>query len=301
MKDKIPKKMKYAYYVGCAAENFTKELDISTRAVCAKLGIELVDVPEFACCGAGVIENQSEILHLTINARNFALAEKKGLDMMVTCSTCLVNMLKVKKRLAENKELLDLVSKNLKEEGLVYKGKATVTHILWVLVRDYGVDKISEKIVRPLKGSIAPYYGCHILRPSAVLGFESPHNPQSIDRVLEACGADVVDFQGKTDCCGFHTVAVNQKPSMKMAAHVLDDAKIQGAEAIVAVCPFCHASLDAYQPESLALLGKKYRLPIFHLTQFVGLALGLTGHEVGLNKNVIPADGVFAEIEKLQL
>ncbi|MFC1755156.1 CoB--CoM heterodisulfide reductase iron-sulfur subunit B family protein, partial [Thermoproteota archaeon] len=225
-------------------------------------------------------------------------AEKKGLDILVTCSTCLVNMLKAKRKLDSDDVLRDRVNGNLKKEGLAYKGEADVKHILWILVND--IAEIEKRVVTRVNAEIAPYYGCHILRPSKILGFESSHNPRSIDKIINVCGANVVEFDSKKDCCGFHSVAVNERPSMKMGAKVLIDAKMQGADALVVVCPFCHASLDAYQPESLSMMGKRFQLPVLHLTQFIGMALGIPNTELGLEKNIIKADHIVMGTERLR-
>ena len=199
--------MRYAFYPGCVSRGAAPELFASTMEVCGKLGIELDFEPmrSASCTGSGVLQEKNLRLGDTLNARNFALAERTGLPLMNICSTCQGVMSQANERLTSDPDYLASINEDLAEEGLEYKGTADPRHLMWVIVEDVGLDKLRSQVVRPLTGfKVAPFYGCYIVRPTSALGFdEHPERKDSLERVIEAVGAEVVDFPGKTLCCGF--------------------------------------------------------------------------------------------------
>ena len=199
--------MKYAFYPGCVAQGAAPELYNSTIEVCRKLGIELdaESMQSASCTGAGVLQEKNQRLGDTLNARNFALAERSGLPLLTICSTCQGVMSQANQRLTADADYLSSVNEDLAEEGLEYKGTADPKHLLWIIVEDIGIDKLKSMVVRPLTGfRAAPFYGCYLVRPSSALGFaENPERLGALEQVIEAVGATVVDFPGKTLCCGF--------------------------------------------------------------------------------------------------
>ena len=280
--------MKYAYYPGCAAEATIKEADKATRAVAKHVGIELVDFPNMSCCGAGVLHEERPNLSLAINARNFAIAEKSGLDLLTICNTCLLEMLKAKKELNENPELKERINKKLAEFGLEYQGNVKIKHLLWVLIEDLGLDNLSKFVQRKLTGiKIAPFYGCHILRPEEILGFEDARDPDSLERVIELTGATPVKYDERTDCCGFHVMLVNKKATTGMVKTCLVGASNGGADLVVTPCTLCQLTLDSYQYMADKEAGKQLKLPIIHLPQLIGLALGIESNTLGFNKHMV--------------
>ena len=286
--------MKYAYYPGCAAEAILKEADETTRMVADILGIELVDMKSATCCGAGCLDEADRELSYVINARIFAIAEGMGLDIVTICSTCLQTMAKINKELQSDPDLLERTNSVLRQVGMEYKGGVRMTHLLWVLANDYGIEKLKGHVKRPLNMlKIAAFYGCHTLRPGEILGFEDPRNPKSLDMIIRALGATPVEYRGKTRCCGFHTLLVNERASLKAGGKRLQEAKDRGADCMVTPCPLCDISLDVYQGEAEKLYQRKTRLPVFNLSQLVALALGVDERKLSFKKHMVyPGDVV---------
>ena len=292
--------MKYAFYPGCVARGACPELYTATIEVCNRLGIELDrDVLRSASCtGAGVLQEKNQRLGDTLNARTFAMAERSGLPLMTICSTCQGVMAQANKRLRDDDYYLAQVNADLAEEGLRYRGTAEPRHLLWILLEDVGLEMLRSKVVRPLVGfRIAPFYGCYIVRPSSALDFEThPERQDSLEQVIEAVGAEVVDFPGKTLCCGFPILTINEANSVKMVANHTLDAKDRGAAAMVTPCPLCHLNLDGYQPNAAAARRTPIDLPILHLPQLVGLALGIDPKAMRLNRHIVSTKRILSEL-----
>ena len=292
--------MKYAFYPGCVAQGAAPELYNSTIEVCRKLGIELdaESMQSASCTGAGVLQEKNQRLGDTLNARNFALAERSGLPLLTICSTCQGVMSQANQRLTADADYLSSVNEDLAEEGLEYKGTADPKHLLWIIVEDIGIDKLKSMVVRPLTDfRAAPFYGCYLVRPSSALGFaENPERSDALEQVIEAVGATVVDFPGKTLCCGFPILTINQTNSMKMVSNHTLDAKDRGAQAMVTPCPLCHLNLDGYQPEAAKQAQQPIDLPILHLPQMIGLALGIDPAAMRLNRHIISTKRMLSTI-----
>ena len=292
--------MRYAFYPGCVARGACPELYSATIEVCRRLGIELdIDSMKSASCtGSGVLQEKNQRLGDTLNARNFALAERSGLPMMTICSTCQGVMSQARKRLKDDQDYLAEVNADLAEEGLEYKGLAEPRHLMWILIEDVGLDRLRSMVVRPLTGfRVAPFYGCYIVRPSSALGFdEHPERQDSLERIIEAVGAQVVDFPGKTLCCGFPILTINEANSVKMVANHTLDAKGLGAAAMVTPCPLCHLNLDGFQPNAAAAARTPIDLPILHLPQMIGLALGIDPKAMRLNRHIVSTKSVLSEL-----
>ncbi|MBN1494768.1 CoB--CoM heterodisulfide reductase iron-sulfur subunit B family protein [Candidatus Peregrinibacteria bacterium] len=274
-------KLKYAYFPGCASKQLTKEYDITTRIACRKLGIKLIDIPEFSCCGAGVLKEKSHNLNLSLNARNIALAELRDLDIVSICSTCVVNLRKDFFEIKNDPDKKALCDRYLNSIKLSLKGKCEIKHLLWVLEQDYGFENIKSKIIKPLTGlKIATYYGCHILRPGTINGqYQNSENPKNFENFIKALGGIPVDLESKKDCCGFHITLTNKKTAVKMSSKYLSDAKNNNADLIVTNCPFCHMQMDLYQ--------EKFNMPVLHFTQLLCLALGVKPGETGLKRHIV--------------
>ena len=292
--------MKFAFYPGCVARGACPELFAATIAVCDKLGIELEfeAMKSASCTGSGILQEKNLRLADTLNARNFALAEASGLPLLTICSTCQGVMSQANARLKADPGYLADINADLSEEGLEYKGTAEPRHLLWVIVEDVGLEKLRSMVVRPLTGfKAAPFYGCYIVRPSDALGFEeNPAREDSLERVIEAVGAEVVDFPGKTQCCGFPIVMINEANSIGMVANHTTTAKDNGADAMVTPCPLCHLNLDGYQPQAAAQAKRPIGLPILHLPQMLGLALGIDPKEMRLNKHIVSTKKLLTEV-----
>ena len=292
--------MKYAFYPGCVSRGACPELYSATIEVCQMLGIELdaESMASASCTGSGVLQEKNQRLGDTLNARNFALAERSGLPLMTICSTCQGVMAQANKRLLEDEGYLAEINADLAEEGLEYKGTVEPKHLLWILIEEVGIDTLKSMVVRPLEGfKVAPFYGCYIVRPSAALGFdEHPERQDSLEQVIEAVGAEVVDFPGKTLCCGFPIMTINETAASKMVANHTLDARGRGAAAMVTPCPLCHLSLDGRQPDAAAARKTSIDLPILHLPQLIGLALGIDPKAMRLNKHIVSTKRMLSEL-----
>ncbi|AOS84602.1 succinate dehydrogenase [Chlorobaculum limnaeum] len=281
---------RYAYYQSCINEAMTREVDRSIDLWQHDLGIELVKLHESACCGGSNLDYVSPKQFALVNARNIALAEKQGLDLIVSCNTCLMTIRTAKKKLDESPALRAEVNEILREEGLEYRGTSDVRHLLWVLIDDVGLDVIRKKVKNPLsKLRIAPFYGCHILRPSSVLGKDNPLEPTSLDMLLDALGARSIPYEHKNRCCGFHTLLVAEEESLNVAAEALKEAMDEKADFIVTPCPLCHTVLDGYQSKALRHNGLKGSIPVLHLSEVVGLALGYSERQLGIKRHIVTA------------
>jgi succinate dehydrogenase / fumarate reductase cytochrome b subunit len=264
------------------------ELYPATKLICEKLGIELQEMPAASCTGAGVLQEKNELLGDTLNARTFAMAETLDLPILTICSTCQGVMSQANHRL-KNPEYLAKVNGFLAEEGLEYKGKANPKHLLWVLIEDIGLEKLLSLITRPLAGlRMAPFYGCYIVRPTDALEFEDhPERQTALEQIIETIGATVVDFEGKTRCCGFPILTINERNSMAMVGKHTLEAKELGADAMITPCPLCHLNLDSFQPKAAAQAGRPIGMPILHMPQAIGLAMGLSPHDMGLRRHIV--------------
>jgi succinate dehydrogenase / fumarate reductase cytochrome b subunit len=290
--------LKFALYPGCAAKGATPELYQSTMAIVGKLGIEVVELAASSCCGAGVVTEAEPDVALALNARTFAQAEQLGLDVMTICGTCQGVMGAANKRLKTEPGLLDRINRVLESDGVIYRGTIQVKHLLWIVVREIGVRRVGAQVVRSLQGlRIAPFYGCYILRPSWDLGFDDPENPSSLEQVIRALGGEAVAYAGRTKCCGFPIILEKEAIAVAMAGGNLKDAKDEGADCLVTPCPLCHMSLDIYQDRAGRAVNTELNLPILHLPQLLGLAMGIPPKELGVARHLVPVDSIIRRIE----
>jgi succinate dehydrogenase / fumarate reductase, cytochrome b subunit len=288
--------VRLAYYPGCVAQESGKELDMATRWVCRALEIELVEFPNFSCCGSGFMDEANEVLNVALNARNLAIAERAGLDLLTVCSTCtgMLNLANVRLR---DPKVRARVDGALTPLGIAYRGSTKVKHLLKVLTDDVGVDAIRAKVRRPLEGlKVGAFYGCHLLRPSDEMASESAEEPESFEQLLAALGATPVYYRGRVMCCGFPIQFVKPDVASRIAGHQIDDAKSHGADAMATPCPLCHISLDAYQNKAEQAVGHALDMPVFHLPQVVGLALGASPEELGLARHLVPVQPALDKI-----
>jgi len=280
--------MKFAYYPGCASLAITKEYISTTLLIAERLGIELVEMVKANCCGAALFNDQNRELNLTMSARIFAQAEEMGCDILTICNTCLMVMSRAKKELEDDPDMFKAVNDNLAKAGLKYHGDVKINHLLWVLIRDIGLDRIKKLVTRPLKGlNIGAYYGCHILRPSDAVVFDNPDAPTSLDDLISALGGTPVEYSGKTRCCGFQLDLVSPETAHKMVGKRILDCKDNGGECMVTPCPLCHINLDSYQGYANKLLGVKLDVPIFNLSQLIGFSFGLSVSDMEFSKHLV--------------
>jgi succinate dehydrogenase cytochrome b subunit len=291
--------VKVAYWPGCVSRGFTPELHGSMALVAPLLDIELVPLDRASCCGAGVIAEHNQELADTLNARTFALAQKEidgGADLMMNiCSTCQGAQNECQERLDANTEYRDRVNDSLASESLTYRRGIVNKHFLWLMVEEIGLDAIRAKVKRPLTDlRVGPFYGCYIVRPTDRLGIDRQHPRDAyLHQLIEALGGTVVDYAGQYKCCGFPIITMNKEASLKQAGRHLGDALDADADCLVTPCPLCHLNLDLQQPLAERVVGRDLGMPVLHLPQLVGLALGLEPKELGFGKHVVkPSSGI---------
>jgi len=288
---KETKKLKYALYTGCTARESTPELLKSTMAIADKLGIELILLDEASCCGASHLQDFDELLSAVLNARNICYAEKLGLPMVTICNTCQLNTSLTKERLDTDPDFRAKVNEKLAEVGLEYKGTSEVKHFLYVLQDDYGYDRIAQEVINPMSDTnIAAFYGCHNIRPSHLQqktnGGENPYKPVSLDNLIIALGGNAVEYESKNKCCGFHVELQNPTTANKLSATAMTDAIDNDADVMVTPCPLCHLRMDVQQHNISKEAGREVNIPVLHLPQMVGIALGIEPAKLGLEHNV---------------
>lgn len=285
----------YAYYPGCAAKQIQKEADWSARAIADELGITLHDMPKATCCGAGNLQEHDPAAALAINARIFSQAEEMGMDIVTICNTCLQTFTFANERLKNEPELLEQINSVLVKAGVrPYGGNIDVKHFMWVLVDDLGIDNVKKHIEKPLGGlKVAPFYGCHALRPWDVFNGRGGEQPKYLDMLIEAAGGESVDYNGKDKCCGFHTMLVQEDTFLKMSGGHSLEAVREGAEVMVSPCTLCDMAMGAYQAKSEKALGHKIDLPEMNITQLMGISMGLDAKTLGLSRlHVDPTDNL---------
>jgi succinate dehydrogenase / fumarate reductase, cytochrome b subunit len=289
-----------AYYKGCLASLSAKELDTSTKALAPKVGLELVELEAVTCCGAGDIHEAEPDYYLHLNARILAYAEAAGCDMLLTvCNVCTLNLRQANWELKLDDALRERVSVNLQRVGAPpYSGNVEVRHLLWEIAEGEGYELLKQSAHKGLKGlKVAPFYGCQILRPSKILGFEDPDRPWSLERIIEACGGEAIDYPAKIKCCGFPIIQAREETALGELIQPIEQATAAGADAMVTPCPLCHLSLDAWQSKLKEATGKDFRMPILHLSQLVGVAAGLEESELKFKRHVVPVTPVLEKLE----
>ena len=283
---------KLAYYPGCPSEATAIEQDMSTKAVFEKLGVELVEVEDWNCCGAAEVEDPK--LVYALNARNLVIAEKEGLDIVTPCSICYYNLERSNIALKAD-EALRTKLKGI-DNSLDYSGKIRAKHVLDVFVNDIGLDELSTKMSKKVNLKIAPYYGCYIGRPRDT-AFDDPDDPVLMDKLIELMGGEVVPFSRmKTLCCGGPLMMTRSDIAYDMAKKILDTAKNAGADCIVLACPLCGMMLDCKQADIEKALHTEIGMPVVYITQLLGLALGIDAKELGLNKNVVDTKELLGKV-----
>jgi len=282
---------KVAYYAGCLASLSAKELDSSTRALAPKLDLELIDMPKATCCGAGDIHEAKPDFYLHLNARVLSQAQEMGVDTLMTvCNVCTLNLRQANQRMQQDDAVRARVNKHLEAAGVAaYDGSVDVQHFLWLITTGDRYELLKKVASKGLDGmKIAPFYGCQILRPSKILGFEDPDSPQSLERIIEACGGIPVDYPAKLKCCGFPIVLAREEVALNEVTQPLQQASEAGAAAIVTPCPLCHLSLDAWQSKAEKQAGVKFNMPTLHMSQLIGLAAGLPESELKFKRHITP-------------
>lgn len=286
--------MKYSYYPGCSLHTTAKEFDISTKVVMEELGVELEEIKDWSCCGGSIAGGVSHDVGMAMAARNVALAQKQNLDLLASCSGCYNKSAKAAKAL-ENGTEKDRIMAILAEMGITISDyNIRVRNVVDVLANDLD---ISSQIKNPLTGlKVACYYGCLLTRPADITGWDSPVFPMSMDRLAQACGAEVVDFRSKTKCCGGPILVSKQEVAFELTKKLLDEAKSLDADCIILACPLCATNLELRQADIEKMYNVTYNLPVLYITEIIGLALGMKPRKLGMNKHIVSAQPVLKKL-----
>jgi len=288
----------YAYYPGCSSEATAVGLELANQAISRPLDIELLELEDWTCCGStpyGSLDREESVL---VAARNLALAEKSGLDLVTPCSSCFVTLYGANLQLRENPRLMKRVNEALSVANLEYHGKVRVRHLTEALVNDVTPEVISEKVTQPLNGiKVAPYYGCQLVRPD--YGFDNPESPESLDRLVASLGAEAVPFPLKNRCCGGSLIISDESLALGLVRKLLDNAVENGAECLVTPCPMCQVNLDAYQSRVNSRFKTAFNIPVLFVSQLIGLALGVEPRSLGLNTSIVSPKRVLDRIGKV--
>ncbi|MCS7096123.1 MAG: CoB--CoM heterodisulfide reductase iron-sulfur subunit B family protein [Nitrososphaerota archaeon] len=275
---------KYLIFTGCVIPYRLSSYEISARKVLSKLGVELMEMPDFNCCGYPMDVINHDLM-LTLAARNLCIAEKEGLNIMTLCNGCFCSLNETNKALKEDRKLREKINGYLKEVGMEFKGTIEVKHLIYVLSEDLGYEKIKSAVVKPLsKLKVAQHSGCHVVRPAKYVGRDDPENPHTLKNLIRLTGAECLDYVDEAECCGNPIIGVNEEVPFSMAKEKLDHIRAAGAQALITICPFCHIMFDLNQPRIERAFNEKYGLPVLHYTQLLGLAMGFTPEELAVNE-----------------
>ncbi|MGQ9508994.1 MAG: CoB--CoM heterodisulfide reductase iron-sulfur subunit B family protein [Thermodesulfobacteriota bacterium] len=286
--------MRYAYYPGCSLSSSGVDFHLSFHYVGRALGIDLVEVKDWVCCGASSAHATSHLLSIALPVLNLSHAEKEGLDKLIApCLACLSRFKAANLEMKNNEELRKKIHDLF---DYAYQGRVRVYHPLEVFL-ELGLDQIRAKAKKKLKGlRVACYYGCVLTRPPKIAQFDDVENPQSMDSIIQALGGETIDWSYKTECCGVSMTLTFSDIVLKLSNEILREAKEGGANAIVVCCPLCHANLDGRQRQIEDTYGVRYELPVFYITQMMGLAFGAYPKEVGLHKLITSPKEVLGAI-----
>jgi len=280
---------RYAYFLGCITPNRYPGIELATRKVLKEFGIEVLDMKGASCCPApGVFGSFDLWTWLVVAARNISIAEEIGIDITLTCNGCYATIQEANFLLKGNDKLKRKVNEVLKKTGREYRGTVKVKHIIEVLNQDITLKTIQERLKRPLKGvGVAVHYGCHLLKPSDVRRHGSTERPTILDDFVRTLGAESINYRDKMMCCGAGggVRAGNLDVALNYTKEKIENMVEAGADCVVTPCAFCHFQFDTGQTELTEKLREKYELPVVFMTQFLGLALGMSPEELGLHKN----------------
>ena len=285
--------MKYAFFPGCSLESTGWDFDRSTRAICRALGIELVDIPDWVCCGSTPAHTTSASLSVALPVMNLQKAKEMGLPVLTACASCYARL-----RTANHAVLGDPEERSRVERitGKPYDGSVEVRHLLDVLVNDLGVEAIRGKVVRPLKGMrVASYYGCLLTRPPEIVAFDNSEHPTCMDDLVAAAGGEPVEWPYKTECCGASLSMSQSSVVCRLSHRLLSMAREAGAECLAVACPLCQVNLDLRQADAVKAHGPIPPTPVLYITQLLGLALGLSFADLGLDALSVSADSLVGQ------
>lgn len=283
----------YAYYPGCSLETLGRAYHLSAVAVMRALDVELREVEDWNCCGATAYFHIDELMAYTLSARNLAIAERTGLDLVAPCAGCYKNLHTTAQKLRADAELAEHINEALAADGLHTSGAPRVRHLIEVLVEDVGVEQIRARVRIPLRGlRVAPYYGCQVVRPQRT--GEEAESVRFYEDLLAAAGATPVAFPARLRCCGGSLIATERPVALSLVHDVVASAAAAGAHVIATLCPLCQVNLECYQGQAHEAHDGVPPVPVLYFTQILGLALGIPARRLGIGRELVRADDVLA-------
>ena len=287
--------MKYAYYPGCSAESSARDQHSSSIAVARALGIDFIEIKGWSCCGSTPGHQTDRVLAASLSAANLILAKNMGLDIVVNCAACYNRLKTANYEVKNHPEMRQKVKNAI---GRDYDGSVEIKHMMEVLLEDYGKEPLQKAFKYSLNGlRVASYYGCLLVRPQEITNFDDPENPQSMDNLIRAMGGESLDWPYKVECCG-NSLSLTTRSDLvvSFSDSIIGMAKAVEAECIAVACPLCQVNLDLRQTDIKKQTGKQYDMPILYITQLMGLCLGLSRKELGLEKLVVSPSPVVKAI-----
>jgi len=288
---------KYALFPGCSLEKIAQSYLHSAIETTKKLDVDLQELEDWNCCGATTYFHVDEILAYTLTARNLAMANKEGLDLVCPCSACYKNSYFANVNLKEDPDLADHINYALEADNLKFSGDISVYHLIEVFVNEIGLDEIKEKITNPLEGlRVAPYYGCQIVRPKK--DGENIEDPQFFEELISAIGANPVDYPPRLRCCGGSLLLTSRQAALDMIQVLLYSAQKQEVDVITTACPLCQVNLECYQQQVNQEFGTNYSIPVLYFTQLIGLAMGIPPKRLGIGSELVPVTNVLSYVKQ---
>ena len=286
--------MRFAYFPGCTLGSSGYAYDLSFRYVARALGVELMEVRDWTCCGASIAQATSSRLSLALPVLNLSRAEKDGIPKLIApCPACLSRFKTANHEWERNSDLRSNIQGALDSP---YQGKVKVYHPLEVFT-ELGLGKIRERVKRKIPGlKIASYYGCLLTRPPEIAQFDDVENPKSMDSILQALGAEPIDWSFKTECCGAAMTLTQPDMVLRLSNEILREAKEAGANMIAVACPLCQTNLDSRQKQIEQAYHVRYGLPILFFTQLMGFAFGAFPNELGIRKLITNPEQVLGSV-----
>lgn len=285
--------MIYSYYPGCSLHGAAIDYQMSINETCNKLGMELLEIDDWNCCGATAAAAEDQKMALALAGLNLMKCKQK--ELVVSCNACYMRLSQVHVKFAKYPNLAEELTQILtggSDKSVITKPQ--VKHLLQVFVEDIGLERIQQEVASPLKElEVVPYYGCQIVRPG---GFDDPEQPKSLDELLKVLGAKVLPYYRKTRCCGNSLVISNEDLALRMIKELLDEAQEAGAKAVAVTCPVCQLNLDAYQDKVNKKYNKNYNIPVIYFTQLMGVAFGISKEKLGLNKSIVSPNKVLQSV-----
>lgn len=289
----------YSYFPGCSLEKMALSYHQSAMETTQGFGVELKEIEDWNCCGATTYFHVDELLAYTLVARNLAMAEKTGHDLVAPCSACYKNSYFANAYLEEDQDLADHINYALEADNLHYSGNISVKHLMEVFVDDLGLEEIESKVTHPLNGlRVAPYYGCQIVRPKK--DHEDVENPQFFEDLMTAIGADPTEYAYRLRCCGGSLIITSREAALTLVRDLLQNAADNDAAVIATACPLCQTNLECYQMQVNQEFGTDFSIPIMYFTQLLGLSMGLPPKKLGIGTEFISTKDVLSYVKERQ-